>query len=77
MYRSLFQNTFNKSPLMHYLFRKTPKPLGRWSVDKCNTSVSMTNYYNNVDHCGTCDYQTKMIENILKEKQKEETNKKN
>jgi len=37
----------------------------------------MTNYYNNVDHCGTCDYQTKMIETILKEKQKEETNKKN
>uniref|UniRef100_A0A6C0KL26 Uncharacterized protein n=1 Tax=viral metagenome TaxID=1070528 RepID=A0A6C0KL26_9ZZZZ len=56
--------------------RETPKPLGRWSIDKSNTSVSMTNYYNNVDHCGTCDYQTKMIESILKEKEKETTHEK-
>ena len=79
MFRSLFQNALNKSPLLCSLLRETPKPLGRWSVNKCNTSVSMTNYYNNVDHCGTCDYQTKMIETILREEtnQKQETNQKN
>ena len=72
MYRSLFHSFFNKSTLTASWFRETPKPLGRWSIDKSNSSVSMTNYYNNVDHCGTCDYQTKMIENILKEETKKE-----
>lgn len=34
-----------------------PAPLGRWSVDKCHTKTDLTNYYNNIDHCGTCLYQ--------------------
>ena len=75
MYRSFINTILNKHTLRASWFRETPKPIGRWAIDKSNTSVSMTNYYNNVDHCGTGDYQTQMIESILKEKQKEETKK--
>lgn len=75
MYRSLMNTILNKHTLTASWFSKTSKPLGRCAIDKSNTSVSMTNYYNNVDHCGKGDYQTQMIESILKEKQKEETKK--
>ena len=73
MYRSFLHKIIRKQNPFSPWFREQQKPLGRWSVDKTNTSVSMTNYYNNVDHCGTCDYQTKMIESILKEQQDEKT----
>ena len=57
------------------LFIESPKPLGRWSIDKCTSSVSMTNYYSNIDHCGTCDYQKEMIEDIIrKERDKPSSN---
>lgn len=71
MYSSFTSTILKNSVSLLSRFRKVPKPLGRWSIDKSNTSVSMINYYNNVDHCGTCDYQTKMIQEILKEKEKE------
>ena len=57
-----------------HLIKDPPKPLGRWSIDKCNTSISVTNYYNNVDHCGSCTYENDMIEKIIfenKQKKKE------
>ena len=53
------------------LFRDVPKPLGRWSIDKCDTSVSVVNYYANVGHCGSCDYQKEMIDSMIDLKQKE------
>ena len=60
------------------LFREVPKPLGRWSIDKCDTSVSVVNYYANVDHCGSCDYQKEMIDSMIqvksKDKETKETN---
>ena len=54
-----------------------PAPLGRWSIDKCHTKTDLTNYYNNIDHCGTCLYQRSEAKEIIKthkeEKEKEET----
>ena len=64
------------SKIFPTLFKDIPKPLGRWSVDKCNTSISMTNYYSNVDHCGTCDYEHLIIERMIRYKQITENNKK-
>ena len=55
------------------IMKEIPKPLGRWSIDKCNSSVNMVNYYSNIDHCGTCDYQREMIEKILEQKNNKET----
>ena len=46
------------------LFRDVPKPLGRWSIDKCDTSVSVVNYW-------SCDYQKEMIDSMIDLKQKE------
>ena len=45
-----------------------PKPLGRWKIDKCNTSVYMTNYHSNIDHCGTCSYEKNIIQSMIKDK---------
>ena len=45
------------------LFRDVPKPLGRFSV-------SVVNYYANVDHCGSCDYQKEMIDSMIDLKKK-------
>tara|TARA_E500000178_G_C16708753_1_gene611738 strand:- start:199 stop:417 length:219 start_codon:yes stop_codon:yes gene_type:complete len=45
--------------------RDAPKPLGRWSIDKSDTSISVVNYYANVDHCGSCDYEKKMIDSMI------------
>tara|TARA_Y100000992_G_scaffold302126_1_gene275124 strand:+ start:737 stop:955 length:219 start_codon:yes stop_codon:yes gene_type:complete len=57
------------------LLRDAPKPLGRWSIDKCDTSISVVNYYANVDHCGSCDYEKKMIDSMIEiKKQNEEKN---
>tara|TARA_B100001059_G_scaffold231919_1_gene268719 strand:- start:2231 stop:2449 length:219 start_codon:yes stop_codon:yes gene_type:complete len=47
------------------LLRDAPKPLGRWSIDKSDTSISVVNYYANVDHCGSCDYEKKMIDSMI------------
>ena len=57
------------------LFRDVPKPLGRWSIDKCDTSVSVVNYYANVDHCGSCDYQKEMIDSMIRVKSKDKETK--
>lgn len=43
-----------------------PKPLGRWSIDKNRSGVSVTNYYSNIDHCGSCDYQKEIIDDIIR-----------
>ena len=43
-----------------------PAPLGRWSIDKCHTKSDLTNYYNNIDHCGTCLYQHSEVKEITK-----------
>ena len=47
--------------LRNTMFREIPKPLGRWSINKCDTSISVVNYYANVDHCGSCDYEKKWL----------------
>lgn len=57
------------------IFPNIHKPLGRWSIDKCDTSVSVVNYYANIDHCGSCDYQKEIIEKIMKSKVMEEKDK--
>ena len=31
------------------IMKEIPKPLGRWSIDKCNSSVYMVNYYSNIE----------------------------
>jgi hypothetical protein len=41
-------------------------PLGRWSVDKCDNKTLMTNYYNNIDHCGSCFYDKKELNTMIK-----------
>ena len=46
------------------LLRDVPKPLGRWSIDKCDTSVSVVNYW-------SCGYQKEMIDSMIDLKQKE------
>ena len=51
--------------LRNTMFREIPKPLGRWSINKCDTSISVVNYYANVDHCGSCDYEKKMIDSMI------------
>ena len=49
-------------------------PLGRWSIDKCHTKTDLTNYYNNIDHCGTCLYQHSEAKEIIKmDKKKHES----
>ncbi len=46
-------------------FREIPKPLGRWSINKCDNSISVVNYYANVDHCGSCNYEKKYIDSMV------------
>ncbi len=45
--------------------KSTPTSLGRWSIDKCTNKTSLSTYYNNIDHCGSCDYSKKYVENII------------
>lgn len=40
--------------------------LGRWNINKNDKNLYLTNYYANIDHCGTCMYETKVVENSLK-----------
>ena len=46
-------------------------PLGRWTIDKCNIKTDLTSYYNNVDHCGSCDYNREYVKSINKNLKKE------
>ena len=46
-------------------------PLGRWTIDKCNVKTDLTTYYNNVDHCGSCDYNREYVKSINKKLEKE------
>ena len=52
------------SNIRYRLFRSIEKPLGRWSIDKCEASVSVVNYYSNVDLCGSCSYEHEIINSI-------------
>ena len=65
--------------LVHHLrtrlIRDAPKPLGRWSIDKCDTSISVVNYYANVDHCGSCDYEKDIIDSMMELKKANQDNK--
>ena len=45
-------------------------PLGRWTIDKCNVKTDLTTYYNNVDHCGSCDYNREYVKSINKKLEK-------
>ena len=64
----MLQSIYN---LRYRLFRNIEKPLGRWSIDKCDASVSVVNYYSNVDHCGSCSYEHEIINSIMKNKYSE------
>lgn len=46
-------------------------PLGRWTIDKCNVKTDLTTYYNNVDHCGSCDYNREYVKSINKKLDRE------
>lgn len=46
-------------------------PLGRWTIDKCNVKTDLTTYYNNVDHCGSCDYNREYVKSINKKLERE------
>ena len=50
------------------MFKKPPKPLGRWGVEKTHESILVGNYYSNIDHCGNCNYDKKHVEHIFKPK---------
>ena len=55
--------------------KRGASPLGRWSVDKCHARSDLNNYYNNIDHCGTCVYEKNKSAKIIAkiEISKEET----
>ena len=50
------------------MFKKPPKPLGRWGVEKTHESILVGNYYSNIDHCDNCNYDKKHVEHIFKPK---------
>lgn len=52
-----------------------PKPLGRWSVDKSNENINIVNYYSNIDHCGTCNYEKQVIDHVIVTKKNNNYNK--
>lgn len=64
----------NKSPFLlttiRNMFKESPKPLGRWAIDKSPKSSYILNYYSNIDHCGDCLYEKKVIEQIVDTKEK-------
>ena len=41
-------------------------PLGRWSINKCENKTAVTNYYNNIDHCGSCFYNKEEVDEMVK-----------
>ena len=34
--------------------KETPKSLGRWNIEKCNTKMNNKIDLSNEDHCGPC-----------------------
>jgi len=40
--------------LKKILPKELPKPLGRWSIEKCNTKIKNKVDLSNEDHCGPC-----------------------
>ena len=55
------------------MFKESPKPLGRWSIEKTPESISAVNYYSNIDHCGDFNYDKNHIEKIFKPNQPKNT----
>jgi len=34
--------------------KNTPKPIGRWKIEECNTKINNKIDLSNEDHCGPC-----------------------
>ena len=40
--------------LIKLMPKEVPKPVGRWSIEKCNTKTNYRIDLSNEDHCGPC-----------------------
>lgn len=41
--------------IQNFLEKERPKPLGRWSLEYCNTKLNKKISLSNEDHCGSCN----------------------
>ena len=49
--------------------KEVSKPLGRWTIEKCNTKINNKIDLSNEDHCGPCgQYALAKIEEEIKTK---------
>ena len=42
------------SIIKRILPKETPKPVGRWNIENCNTKMNQKVDLSNEDHCGPC-----------------------
>ena len=40
--------------ILSMLYKDTPKPVGRWRIENCDTAMNTKIDLSNEDHCGPC-----------------------
>jgi hypothetical protein len=53
--------------IQNFLEKERPKPLGRWSLEYCNTKLSKKVSLSNEDHCGSCSQYAITTNNAIKD----------
>ena len=43
-----------------YITNDSPKPIGRWKIDYCNSKINTKIDLSNEDHCGPCGQYAKI-----------------
>ena len=59
------------SIIKRILPKETPKPVGRWNIEQCNTKTNQKVDLSNEDHCGPCGQYALTKQEVKKNTRKE------